>query len=230
MRYLEDNTFDVTITDPPYSKRCQDNLRSGSLIGKKSVPNYELEFDALKEYGWINHLLRATKRWVAVFCTLEDFGKFELAAGEENYVRSCIWYKPNSMGQLTRDRPAAAYEGIALLHKNQEKLIWEGKGSYGIWKCNGTRGIPGRHPNQKPDDLCTKLIHLFTQDHETVFDPFAGSGAIGRACKRFHERHYVGWERDSNWVERANAGIKLERFDPRTNRLDYLDNLCSMAA
>ncbi len=44
------------------------------------------------------------------------------------------------MGQLTADRPATSYEGIALFHPTDLKKRWNGRGSYGIWNCNGTRG------------------------------------------------------------------------------------------
>jgi DNA modification methylase len=228
MKYLDDNVFDITITDPPYPKRCQDNMFSGSLIGKKSVPKYSLDFDPLTEYKWINHILRATRRWVVIFCTLESFGRLEDASGEENYIRSAVWYKCNSMGQLTRDRPATAYEGIAILHKKTSKLYWNGAGSYGIWKANGTRGLQNRHPNQKPDDLCRKLTWLFSDIGEHIFDPFSGSAAIGRAAK-IMKRSYTGWEKDSVWVKRGNQNLALERESSLLiKNPEYFESLCSM--
>ncbi len=217
-----DYHFDVTITDPPYSAHCQSNLISGSLTqaARKRRPwlnynagkghdngHYELSFDPLTEYSWLKQLLRVTRRWVVVFCTLEDFGRFEQAVGRPEYVRSCIWYKNNAMGQLTNDRPAAAYEGIAVMHANAGVTkAWNGKGSYGLWKCAGTRGKPGRHPNEKPVALCQKLVALFSQAGETVFDPFCGSGALGEAARSL-SRSYVGWDQDDNWVAKARARV-----------------------
>jgi site-specific DNA-methyltransferase (adenine-specific) len=203
MRALDNKCFDVVITDPPYNEHVQGNLCSGSLVGTKNVPKYELRFKPLSKYEFCNDLIRVARRWVVMFCALEDLGIIRQVVTSDFYVRGCIWYKPNAMGQLTKDRPATAFEAIALLHTTNEKYRWNGKGSFGIWQCNGTRGKKGRHPNEKPLALCRKLVALFSEPGETVFDPFAGSGAIGEAAKSLG-RNYIGWDQDESWVAKAS--------------------------
>jgi len=180
---------------------------SGSLVGIESVPKYELAFNPIMQTdrNWMSGALYASKRWVVSFCELEAFGIYAGMYPDE-YVRSSIWYKPNSMGQLQGDRPATAYEGISILHSTGQKKRWNGNGSYGIWKCNGTRGLGNRHPNEKPIDLCLKLVALFSEKGETVFDPFCGSAAIGEACLALG-RNYVGWDQNEKYV--AQATLRL---------------------
>lgn len=230
LRQLPDKSFDVTITDPPYDEHCQANQSSGTMMkelltGKRSggIPKKKLAFDALTGYAFIGDLLRLTRRWVVAFCTVEAFGLVKQLYPEE-YVRGCIWYKPNSMGQLTKDRPATSFEGIMLLHPLQPKKRWNGKGSYGIWQCNGTRGEKGRHPNQKPLPLCRKLVALFSDKGETVFDPFCGSGRIGEACVDLG-REYLGLDNDLAWVEQAAQAIAFDEC-PITD--DEALSLCRM--
>src|ERR1700682_265776 len=131
---------DVIITDPPYNAAVQDNLCSGSLVGTKSVPKYRLGFDPLTvtQHSWLRDAIRIARRWVVTFCAVEDFGRFQDTVAAKEYVRGCVWAKPNAMGHLTADRPATSYEGIALLHRLDKKKLWNGKGSYGLWSCNGT--------------------------------------------------------------------------------------------
>ena len=209
------NKVDCIITDPPYSASVQSNLCSGSLVGKKSVPKRTLKFDPLTgaQHIWLIDACAMSRRWVVSFCAVEDFGRFQDLMGPQ-YVRSAIYARPNSMGQLTRDRPATAYEGIALLHNNKTKKRWNGRGSYGIWSCNSTRGKKDRHPNEKPINLCLKLVALFSDRGETVFDPFCGSAAIGEACLRLG-RNYIGWDFDPEWVEKSSqrlANVREEHF------------------
>lgn len=216
-----DRSVDAIITDPPYSEHCQKNLCSGSLVGTKNVPKYELPFPALSSYAFVGDLIRISRRWVVMFCTLEDIGRLSMMY-PENYVRGCVWYKPNSMGQLTKDRPATSYEGVALFHSTSAKKRWNGKGSYGIWRCNGTRGKKDRHPNEKPIDLALKLTALFSDRGESVFDPFCGSGTLGEAAVRLG-RTWVGLDFDPVWVDRSRvrvAGV------PVTD--EYALSLCSM--
>jgi DNA methylase len=209
LRTAQDSRVDVTITDPPFPDTVQDNLCSGSLVGTKSVPKYQLKFPPLSldqlRSGFAD-MLRITRRWVVSFCAVEDFGRLQDAFGKQ-YVRGSIWAKKNAMGQLTRDRPATAFEGIAWLHNLETKKRWNGKGSYGIWSANGTRGKTGRHPNEKPVLLAMKLVALASEPGETIFDPFCGSGAIGEAAVRLG-RGYFGQDRDPEWVEKTRRRVE----------------------
>lgn len=210
LKLLPENCVDVTITDPPYDKHTQANLCSGSLVGTKNVPKYELDFAPLENFDFIGDLLKMTKRWVVVFCTLESFGLMKQQYPKE-YIRGCVWGKKNAMGQLTGDRPATAFEGIALFHKPKPavKKRWNGRGSYGIWSCNGTRGKKDRHPNEKPVRLCQKLVSLFSERGETVFDPFSGSAAIGESSLSLG-RHYAGLDFDLAWVKKGVERLNAE--------------------
>jgi site-specific DNA-methyltransferase (adenine-specific) len=221
---------DVVITDPPYSPHVHANLCSGSLVGTKNVPKYELPFEALKAgvegYAFVHDLVRVARRWSIMFCDVEAFGLVKTIAPAA-YVRGGVWYKSNAMGQLTGDRPATAYEGVTVLHGPKEthgKKRWNGRGSYGIWRCNGTRGKKGRHPNEKPLDLALKLVALFSERGETVFDPFCGAGTIGEACVRLG-RNYIGIDNDPKWVATALERVSHE-YEPMTDEVAL--SLCSM--
>lgn len=227
MRGLGDGEVDVILTDPPYPEEVQNNLCSGSRVGTKSVPKYELPFDPLSAHqrAWLGDALRVAKRWALSFCAVEDFGRLQDLYGKA-YVRGCIWGKPNAMGQLTADRPATAYEGVVCLHRLDAKKRWNGRGSYGLWKCNGTRGKKDRHPNEKPLDLCLKLVALFSDRGETVFDPFCGSGAVGEACVRLGRR-YIGLDQDPTWIARATIRLQEASLMPPVTD-EYALSLCQM--
>lgn len=224
--------FDVVITDPPFDPHVHANLCSGTLLreakaaGKGGgIPKVDLPFDPLQEYEWTKGLRLSARRWCVMFCSVEAFGDLRRIHGPA-YRRGAFWYKPNAMGQLTADRPAVAGEGIALLHPEEElegvaclhegKPRWNGKGSFGFWPCNGTRGEKGRHPNQKPLDLCLKLVALFSDRGETIFDPFVGSGRIGEAAALLG-RHYVGLEKDPAWAQTARDRIGSLAFGSVTD-------------
>lgn len=227
---IEDASVDVIITDPPYSEHVHTNMSSGTAMaskvraGKKGgIPRVTMPFAPLEAYEWTKHLSRVAKRWAIAFCAVEDFGAYRTAA-PSSWVRGGIWYKPNSMGQLTGDRPANAYEGLAIMHRPSKKQ-WNGRGSFAYWDaeldeelghyvCNGTRGEKNRHPNQKPLKLCLELVAKFTNEGETVLDPFCGSGRIGEACMLLG-RKYIGLDSSAEWVEAARARLKETGWDVR---------------
>lgn len=218
---MADGEVDVIITDPPYNEHVHANMSSGTAMKNSTgggIPRVEMPFDPLRSYRFVKDLPRVAKRWALAFCAVEDFGAYR-DAGPDAWIRGGIWYKPNSMGQLTGDRPANAYEGLAIMHRKAKKQ-WNGRGSYAYWsadseefpseeahfQCNGTRGEKGRHPNQKPLALCLELVAKFSNRGETVFDPFCGSGRIGEACVLLG-RSYIGVDSDGTWVDAAQARL-----------------------
>ena len=211
-----DSCFDVTITDPPYDEHTQANQISGTAMrkhvlgGSGAVPRVELPFAPLTGYEFTKDLVRCSKRWAIVFCAVEAFGDLRRMHGTDVYRRGAFWYKPNAQGQMSGDRPAIAGEGIACLHR-AGRPVWNGRGSYGFWPCNGTRGEKGRHPNQKPLDLCLKLVALFSSRGEEIFDPFCGSGRIGEAALLLG-RKYFGLDQAPEWIEKASARLASVAF------------------
>lgn len=167
-------------------------------------------------------MAKVSKRWAIAFCADRMIGTYAEAA---EFVKACVWFKPNSMGQLTGDRPASAWEMLALLHRLQVKKSWNGRGSFGIWKCNGTRGKKQRHPNEKPLNLCLKLVALFSNRGDTVLDPFCGSGAIGEAYLLLG-RNYIGWDFDREWVDKTSARLNGLEFGSVTD--EHALQLCGM--
>lgn len=199
---------DVMITDPPYSDEVHANAVSCSDV--RGARKRNLGFEPLSAEGreQINRWAGRVKRWSVIFSDVES--SHMLRGGQ--YIRTVPWVRW-SMPQLTGDRPAQGFEHVVCLHNNYTRgpKHWNGPGSLTHWeevprldhRC--MRGEE-KHRAEKPIDLCLDLVSWFSDFGETVFDPYAGSGAIGYACALLG-RAYVGLERDPLWVARANARL-----------------------
>lgn len=62
----------------------------------------------------------------------------------------------------------------------------------------------GLHPTQKPVPLVEYLIRTYTNDGDTVLDPFMGSGTSKVACRNIGKRHYYGYEINGNYFKIAS--------------------------
>ncbi len=62
------------------------------------------------------------------------------------------------------------------------------------------------HPTQKPVALMEYLIKTYTNEGDTVFDGFMGSGTTGVACKNL-KRNFIGCELDEKYFATAEARI-----------------------
>lgn len=189
---------DHVITDPPFTQRTSENMRSrkdasdgGAYIGDSG--RRRIDFDGIDgQEGWLAlDLVAAARRWVVVFCALEQIGRFETAAGVA-WVRGTVWHRTNSAPQFTGDRPGQSCEGIAIMHRAGRKrwnrggtsLFYEGPT---INSC-GDRDRGTAHPTVKPQWLMSAVVSDFTELGELILDPFAGSGTTGVAAKRLGRR------------------------------------------
>jgi DNA modification methylase len=60
----------------------------------------------------------------------------------------------------------------------------------------------------KPVLLISHLIRLFTQEGQTVLDPFVGSGSHGVAALQ-NNRNFVGFEIEKKYYEIAGKRLRL---------------------
>jgi len=66
--------------------------------------------------------------------------------------------------------------------------------------------VKGQHPTLKPLALMEWLVKTYTNEFDTVIDPFMGSGTTGVACAK-HNRRFIGIEREKQYFDKAAKRI-----------------------
>jgi len=65
----------------------------------------------------------------------------------------------------------------------------------------------GEHPAVFPEQLANDHIISWSNEGDTILDPFMGSGTTGVACKNLG-RNFIGIEKDDKYFEIAKARIE----------------------
>lgn len=191
---------DCIITDPPYGPKTHARaltLKAGSLSPL-------VDFDSITEEQFIafcTHAVQLAKRWVILSSEWRYVAALERAGLP--LVRFGIWHKIDSAPSFHGDRPASGWEAIAILHREGKKR-WNGGGHHAVWVCNVERG---EHPTQKPLPLLLDWVKKFTDEGETVLDPFMGSGTTAVACLKLG-RKFIGIEKREDYFNTARARIE----------------------
>jgi len=68
------------------------------------------------------------------------------------------------------------------------------------------------HPTQKPEKLLAKLILASSNEGDTVFDPFLGSGSSSVTAKKLG-RHYCGIEQNPQYCAWAEKRLEMAEAD-----------------
>lgn len=79
-----------------------------------------------------------------------------------------------------------------------------------LWEIPPESATRVGHPAPFPVELPERLLHLYTYRDDLVLDPFMGSGTTAVAALRT-ERHFVGYDTDPEYVDRARERVERER-------------------
>lgn len=106
---------------------------------------------------------------------------------------------------LTRKQRAA--EGFPHVDTISKEAFMEG--TLDTWRLRPESAKRVGHPAPFPVELPKRLIELFTYKDDLVLDPFMGAGTSAIAAIQT-ERHFIGYEMDSEYVELAERRIASE--------------------
>lgn len=197
---------DAVITDPPYSDKTHDNAKSNK--GKGSAAK-SIDFKSI-DFKYIEELLSACAPlcdgWVVANMDWRHIAQLEFSPHSfYELIRFGVWVKTNPMPQISADRPAPGWEGIAYLYPHGKKKAWHGGGSHGNWI--GPVVTNGDHPTGKPVDMVSQWVERFTAPRQAILDPFMGSGTTGVAAVQ-SGRAFIGIEREPKYFEIACRRIE----------------------
>jgi len=165
-----------------------------------------------------------------------DLHPYLVKAGWE-FIDDIIWLKPeasvkNRIGGFMQHRKPLAYkpncitEYLMVYRKSTEKLLdWnirnydqeivnnskvvDGYETTNVWKIDPS--FDKVHSAIFPVELCKRVIQYYSYQDDLIFDPFGGSGTVGRTAKAL-KRHFLMTEKDLNYFEYMKSKTNTQSF------------------
>jgi site-specific DNA-methyltransferase (adenine-specific) len=183
MDEIPDNSIDCIITDPPYPKEfldCYSILAEGASRVLKPG-GYCIA------YSGHMHLPEVYRR---------------MSEHLEYYWTSALIHKGG--GQLVFPRKVrASWKPILFYYKPPMKLIE----TYFHDVIYGSGREKDTHEWQQGCEELYDIILAFTEEGDTVLEPFIGGGTTAIACANL-DRNFIGFEKDPSSFEKAEIRIK----------------------
>ena len=204
---VNDNSFNLTLTDIPYGEvnRDSNGLRN---LDKNMADVMTFNLD-----DFLNEVYRVTSGTIIIFCGKEQISQIhkffsEKQAKKLGTVRQLIWEKSNP----------SPMNGQYIYLSGIENAVWfKKKGGTFNAKCKNTVfkypcGRSKLHPTEKNHDLLKELILDNSNENDLVFDPCCGSGSHCLVAKEFH-RNFVGVELDNTYYDIAKNRIEQKALE-----------------
>lgn len=154
------------------------------------------------------------------------------------FIDDIVWMKPeasvkNRIGGFQQHRKPLAYkpnsvtEYLMVYRKSTEKLLdwnihqydWqtvqeskvpEGYETTNVWKIDPC--FDKVHSAVFPAELCKRVIQYYSYKGDVVFDPFAGSGTVGKTAKSLG-RFFFLTEKDETYFNYMKSKKSTKMFD-----------------
>lgn len=217
LKYIENNSIDLIIIDPPYfiSRESRfENMHKDTpdiVFNKyKKMSNDFGEWDK-GEIDWnpfFKEFYRILRKGgtIIIFYDIWKSNQIKEAATLNKF-------KQPRVGSWIKNNPVPINSGINYLSNAVEyffTFVKSGsptfnskydKGLYNFPLCHGNERYD--HPTQKPLELIKELINKHSNVGDIVFDCFAGTGTTGHAAKLL-DRKFILIEKDETYFNIIN--------------------------
>jgi len=192
-----------------------DNKNGESKNANKSFFNSDYNFNIAEYMHFCSRLLKPEPKELGkapamiVFCAFEQM-QMVIQYGKKHGFKNSyplIFIKDSSPQVLKANMKivGATEYAIVLYREKLPKFNNYGKMVFNWFKwTRDSKRYPKIHPTQKPVNLISNLIQIFTDEGDVVIDPCAGSGSTLRACAELN-RHCYGFEVSKEFYKLAKT-------------------------
>jgi modification methylase len=234
MEALPKHSVDAIFADPPYNLQLGSGLTRPDQSEVDGVSDAWDQFESFEAYdAFTRAWLLAAKRVLKPNGTIWVIGSyhniFRVGAIMQDLgfwmLNDVVWLKTNPMPNFRGKRFTNAHETMiwASRDKNAKGYTFnyealkafnddvQMRSDWTLPICTGHERLKGDdgkkvHPTQKPEALLYRVLLSSTNPGDVVLDPFFGTGTTGAVAKRLG-RHFVGIERDKDYIAAAEARI-----------------------
>jgi len=234
LKSLPDRSVDLVFADPPYNLQLGGDLLRPDNSKVDAVDDDWDRFESFEAYdaftrAWLAECRRVLKDDGALWVIGSYHNIFRVGAALQDLgfwlLNDIVWRKANPMPNFKGTRFTNAHETLIWAAKSRGARRYtfnydamkmandelQMRSDWTMPLCTGEERLKDAagqkaHPTQKPEALLHRVILASTKPGDVILDPFFGTGTTGAAARRLG-RHYIGIEREAQYVALAKARI-----------------------
>ena len=238
---LPSASVDLVFADPPYNLQLEGPLTRPDQSEVDGVDDQWDRFASFADYdaftrNWLLGVRRVLKPDGALWVIGSYHNIFRVGAILQDLgfwiLNDVVWRKTNPMPNFRGRRFTNAHETLIWASRSPKARNYafnydalkvfnddlQMRSDWTIPLCTGPERLKsgGRkvHATQKPEALLHRVLIASSKTGDVVLDPFFGTGTTGAVAKKLG-RHFIGIERDADYVAAAVARIAaVQPIDP----------------
>ena len=211
MYKMPDNFVDLVLTSPPYNMNLR--IRNGKYCSRQIVKEFSTKYvgfddnlpidDYYKLHSQILHELIRVSKIVFYNIQIVTGSKrafFKMIGDFADYIKDIIiWDKGYGQpamkaGVLNRQSELViVLEKDGAISRQFKKYNFERGCLSDVWQINRGRQVTEKHSAIFPEELANRVITMFSNEGDLIYDPFTGSGTTATVSKKTG-RNYIGSE------------------------------------
>ncbi|MFH7835213.1 MAG: site-specific DNA-methyltransferase [Candidatus Aenigmatarchaeota archaeon] len=215
---LKDESVDLVLTDPPYNildKKEWDSFKNIHEYKNFSL-SYLKEFERIMKNGASCFIFWSEKH---IFLFDEILKQINL-----KLFKILIWHYPNILKGFSNKRWHNTFDFIFHLVKGDKPKIFNAsfvrEENKDVWTFTkpqyNFKKNHKYHPTQKPYELISRIVKMFSLENNVILDPFLGSGTTMKVARDL-KRNCIGIEINPKYIEitkkRLNWGSSLGNIE-----------------
>jgi DNA modification methylase len=196
LEIIKNLKFDIIITDPPYNQNYKyknggDNLSENKYLELLSV---------IKRPAVVIHYPEQTINLLPkILGVCDEVVSWTYSTRTRKHHRLISWWgcKPDFC------KVKEPYADATIKDKRNQHKIKDGRCLRDVWEIpyvNNMNKEKTQHPCQIPEEIIRRIILTTTNVGDTILDPFAGSGTVGKMAKQLN-RNCVLIEKEPEYIE-----------------------------
>ena len=219
MGRLADNSVDLVITSPPYNMNLR--IRNGRYCSRQIVKELSTKYVGFSDnlpiedyYNFHSKVLRELLRvgdlvfYNVQIVTGSKRSVFKMIGEFADSLKDIIiWDKGSGQPAMQKQVLNRATELLLVFEKDypiSRQFRKRGRFERGtlsdIWRIPPERSVAEGHGAVFPQELVRTIIDNFSDEGDTIYDPFMGTGTTAVAAKQ-KGRHYIGSEINQEYIE-----------------------------
>lgn len=220
MKEIPDNSVDLVLTSPPYNMNLR--IRNGKYCSRQIVKEISTKYESFDDNLPMGDYFEFNKSALNECLRVADlvFFNVQILTGNkpalfrlmgefsEKIKEFIVWDKCNAQPAIGQNVMNSQFEVLLVLQNSapESRSFKTGQFDRGtlsnVWNIKRGKKIDKTHGAVFPLELAEKVISNFTEEGDTVLDPFLGTGTSGVAASNLG-RKFIGIELDEKYYEIA---------------------------